>query len=585
MCSFSQNTTDIPRDNISTTKCAKSCATSSSREDMPLLSPLTPSTWSSFTPLMALGVFVVGEKASSTALSAVMLVYFMEMFEWSAKQSAVAIQILHFSWYILAPICGYFSDMPAPFGRIRSAVAGFTIYGLGFFFFTCSSLPCTWKDFPNTPGVFSNFFLFLALVCNAIGSGVDKSVVPSLIADQALTIGQDTPRTVERIFRWQSFCSNLGPVLLGGVVPYLHNYGTEKKYGGALVGTSYYLCFAACTGVYFIGWLAFIMQIHRYVDTTIDQHEKSPIALDMITATVRNGYRNYKRERGTVLGVKRDPSAVSFLAYCDGAYRETATALSSFCKILPFSLGIFGCFMALYSQYSATIVIQATFMKRPSWFLPEHVAPAGCLIAVILIPIQDWLMNYLRGPPFHVNLGPHRRIQQGFMSVIAGFLYLVGLQYHIQQTGSFTHGVFTSPVSVWWQIPFTVALSWAVLLCGSSAMEYSYQVVPDCGKGVALALYFLSVAMGSLISIFLSPLMREDNLASGYTALTLIMILATIVHRYFYKDTPSTNLAGGYVDIIGHNKKPSHPSMYFNSVPQEDNSVFEQRLSSVTRSS
>ena len=517
-----------------------STASHSSKDETPLLPHHSlihhQDTWSFTPPLLALGMFVICEKASSTGLSAVMLLYFMQMLNWSPQNATLAVQILQFSSNICTPIAGYLSDLPHPFGRLRTASVGFLIYGLAFVFFTLSAVPCAWDSFPELPGSAPLVLFLFGLIANAIGSSADKAIVPSLLGDQCKMLERHVPRISQRIYRWQAICSNMGPVLLGGVVPYLHTYGIGKEYGGELVGTSYYYSFALCTATFFIGWACFISQLGHYeqVSSAHETAQSSPMAVHLIRDMIRSSYFNYKQAKGMMLYPLKDSSRVSILAFCDDEYKETAVAVSAILRLIPFTVGIMGVFMALYSQYAATVVVQAAFMARPIWYLPEHTAVIGGIVPVLLAPIVDWFIDCLQG--WGMELGPHRRIRWGFMCVIVSFVYLVGLQGLVQETGRYVNGVFTSPVSVWWQLPFTILFSCAVLICGCTVMELLYASVPDCAKGVALSLYYIGVANGSLISIFLTPLMTEENLEMGFSVLLALMVMAAILHRLYFED-------------------------------------------------
>eukprot|EP01135_Chromosphaera_perkinsii_P000946 Nk52_evm44s153 gene=Nk52_evmTU44s153 len=519
--------------------------------------------------LIALNVFLVAERGAITAYFVVFVLYFLQMFSWSSSDANATAQAFQGLLYFFAFIFSVLSD--AWLGRLRTMQYGLVGYSVGYLLTILSSLPATWSYFPVTPGALSYTLFFAGFVFLGMSHATSRACMNAIMADQANTLKQASKKgamIVERMFRYQAAAMNLGPIFTVIVVPYVRGYGEQKEYVAdghsipsgtdgdvQMVGTSYYYSFAVCAGVYVLGMLAFFPYMKVYPTNKPDAQANSVLHT---YGAVKTGFKNYFRwRRASRQSQKKsknedyeggekechctvnpsDTCTKSILDHVDEKYKVLVQDLRSIRHVVPLCLIFLGCYLLVFTQVNSAAVIQAEWMSRPSWFEPEHLMVVGCLLAVVIVPIQDALITYLKtshGNTF--KLKPQKRITLGFLSLAFSMLFEAVLQYFVYRQGTFDeNGIFSSTVSVWYLCIYIALLSWGVILTSSSAFEYSYTVAPAYLKGTLNALVQLGFLFGAIISVALSPSVTPENLQYMFAGLCGVMVVCAVTHHIYFR--------------------------------------------------
>eukprot|EP01135_Chromosphaera_perkinsii_P000945 Nk52_evm43s153 gene=Nk52_evmTU43s153 len=436
--------------------------------------------------LIALNIFLLAERGAITGYFMVFVLYFLQMFSWSSSAANATAQAFQALLYFFAFIFAIISD--AWLGRLRTTQYGLVGYSVGYLLTILSSLPATWSYFPVTPGALSYTLFFAGFVFLGMSHATTRACINVMMADQANTLKQASKKgamVVERMFRYQAAVVNLGPVFTVIAVPYVRRYGDQKEYVAhghsttlgvngdvQMVGTSYYYSFAVCAGVYVLGMLAFFPYMKVYPTNKPNAEANSVL---QIYGAVKTALKNYFRcRRASKQSQKKnlnpdyeecgkaacdcttanpfDTCTKSILDHADEKYKMLIGDLRRIRHVVPLFLIFISCYFLAFTQFQSAAVSQAEWMSRPSWFEPEHLMVIGCLTAVIIVPIQDSLITYLKtshGNTF--KLKPQKRITLGLLSIAVSMLYEAVLQYFVYSQGSFDeNGIFTSPVRVWW---------------------------------------------------------------------------------------------------------------------------------------
>eukprot|EP01135_Chromosphaera_perkinsii_P005066 Nk52_evm13s312 gene=Nk52_evmTU13s312 len=184
----------------------------------------------------------------------------------------------------------------------------------------------------------------------------------------------------------------------------------------------------------------------------------------------------------------------------------------------------------------SSMVIQANWMQYPHWLSPSSVPFFEWLFCIMWSFVYDQALQSLRARGLSRFTGPHFRLCIGLGITSAAMLYFGGLQEVIDRNArSSSDHVYTSSVSIWWQIPgmCLIALSSVMVLAGG--LEYAFAMSPKSMKAVVLSLAVVAAGNGNAVSIALSPLITEEYLKWTYIALAIIQAIAAMAYYALFR--------------------------------------------------
>eukprot|EP01135_Chromosphaera_perkinsii_P007826 Nk52_evm18s1020 gene=Nk52_evmTU18s1020 len=472
------------------------------------------------TNVIAIMVYIVFERAAYFGFALSMVQYIVDMFEISSSSSNTIIQAFGFLLYGMGAVGSYLAD--AYLGRWKVCLYGGIMYLVGLALAFVSSLPFLWDDFPDTAGVAPLALFFAALVLVVVG-GSGKMIYSVMLADQVAADTND-PKTIERVFLWYTAAINGGPCISMYLVPYLHTFGKEKTYGDQQNGTSYYFSYIASFAFLFSGSVFFYIRRNYYVNAGPPTNG----AVSKSVSAISSAYRNRRK------CPKSDRKGKTFMSFADSQYSENAKDLQSIIHIVWMFLIFITAFQFLYLQMNSSVIIQATWMDSPSWLPAAAIIFFEAISSIFWSYVIDFLLGILR--KHGIAPGLHLRNFVGMLVAVICFLYLAGLQHYIEQNGSYSYdGVFSSTVSIWWQIPGQMLLALSSTIIYASSLEYAVGKSPKHMKNVVMALFSISLAVGSLLSVPMSPAITEDRLMYTYFGLAAGMLVSAVPYLYFYR--------------------------------------------------
>ncbi len=197
--------------------------------------------------------------------------------------------------------------------------------------------------------------------------------------------------------------------------------------------------------------------------------------------------------------------------------------------------GFFSVFWALFDQTGSAWIIQAQKMDRILWgieLLPSQIQAANPLLIMLLVPLftyllYPWLNRY-------VVLTAIRKMQLGLFITVIAFAIPSIIQMQLD-TG-------LTP-SILWQLLAYVLLTAAEVMVSITCLEFSYTQAPATMKSFVMAFYFLSVALGNLltsaVNFFIHNVDGSSKLAGAdyywfFTGLMLItaLLFLRVSQRY-----------------------------------------------------
>jgi POT family proton-dependent oligopeptide transporter len=203
-----------------------------------------------------------------------------------------------------------------------------------------------------------------------------------------------------------------------------------------------------------------------------------------------------------------------------------------------FSIFIFFIFFfTLYHQLSTTWVLQTDKMDRTLFcfeILPSQIQAFNPLLIMILSPFFAYLVYPKISKYFRVN--PVGKVTFGFFLITASFILGGGIEEMIIQ--GFRPNIF-------WQLINILIITTAEILVVIPGFEIAYVGTSEKLKSIVTAVFFLSVALGNLITLVINYLINNFEPVEAFLAgpkyywffATLMMIVSIIFRvykNYFY---------------------------------------------------
>jgi POT family proton-dependent oligopeptide transporter len=158
-------------------------------------------------------------------------------------------------------------------------------------------------------------------------------------------------------------------------------------------------------------------------------------------------------------------------------------------------------FWSLFDQKASTWVLQAGGMSKPSWFEPSQMQAINPLLVMLLIPLNN-LVFY----PMLRQLGfePTALRRMGTGIALAGLSWIVVGIMQLAMDGGET-------LSIVWQVLPYALLTLGEVLVSATGLEFAYSQAPAAMKGVIMAFFNLSVAVGNLWVLLVNAAVRNEN--------------------------------------------------------------------------
>ncbi len=288
-------------------------------------------------------------------------------------------------------------------------------------------------------------FLYLGLVCIAVGAGGIKPCVSAHVGDQ---FGTGNQHLITQVFNWFYFSINLGAFASTLLTPYL------------LEADEVPLLFFSIPGG---PWIAFGL----------------PGVLMAIATFV------FWLGRNTFIHVP--PGGREFL-------RETFSpqGIRALVNLAPLFLIFIPFFWALFDQTGSSWVLQAEHMNRNVLgfeLLPAQIQAANPLLILLLIPAFTYGVYPLMGRFFDVT--PLRKIGIGLFTTVGAFALSTAIEMAIEAGQT---------PSILWQVLAYVIITSAEIMVSIVALEFAYTQAPRKMKSFVMGVYFLGVSLGNLFT-------------------------------------------------------------------------------------
>jgi POT family proton-dependent oligopeptide transporter len=194
-------------------------------------------------------------------------------------------------------------------------------------------------------------------------------------------------------------------------------------------------------------------------------------------------------------------------------------------------MGVFAAvtlFWALFDQKASSWVIQARQMDLLVGGVelsPAQLQALNPFLIMALIPLFTWGVFPLlarRG----VDLSPLRKMTAGMFLAVLSFVAAALVQTLLDRA---IQGGAARP-SVLWQVPQYVALTVAEVLVSVTGLEFSYTQAPRAMRSTIMSIWFLTVALGNLLTAIVSKLVRLEG-ALYFWFFAALMLGAALAFR------------------------------------------------------
>jgi POT family proton-dependent oligopeptide transporter len=188
-------------------------------------------------------------------------------------------------------------------------------------------------------------------------------------------------------------------------------------------------------------------------------------------------------------------------------------------------------FWCLFDQTGAAWIGQARRMNRQLWaheVLPDQVQAFNSLLVLSFIPLFTYVVYPAISRFF--PLTPLRKISIGLFLAGISYAGCAGIE-HAFEAGHQPH--------IAWQLVNYVVLTAAEIMVSITCLEYSYTQAPKTMKSFVMAVFFLSVSLGNLITWAVNRAIQDEAgqsiiSESSYYWLFTCLMLATAVGFIFF---------------------------------------------------
>jgi POT family proton-dependent oligopeptide transporter len=337
----------------------------------------------------------------------------------------------------------------------------------------------------------------------AMGAGGIKPCVSAFVGDQ---FGPDQGDVMQRVYGWFYWSINLGSASSYLVIPEL-----LRRYGPAVAFAVPGVLMAASLLVFWAGTRHYV----RNAPSGPDPHS----FLRVVSRAVKR------------LGTGRPGEH-----WLDGARDAHPAPSVDGAKAVLRIMGVFAAvtlFWALFDQKASTWVIQASQMDRVIGGVersPAAFQVFNPFLIMGLIPLFNWVFF-----PFlerrGVSLAPLRKMTWGMFLTAASFAAAAILQIVLDGGGA-------DRPSVLWQLPQYVLLTVGEILVSVTGLEFSYSQAPRTMRSTIMSIWFLTVALGNLLTALIVKWVPLTGAASLWLFAALMLLAAlgfrVIARRYRY---------------------------------------------------
>ena len=482
-------------------------------------------------PLGALRILTVEfhERFAFYGTTYILVVYLTDMLKATTQTANIVINLFYFLSPISAIIAAILAD--GILGKPKVLAFGGAVYTCGIGVVSVSALPVVWKDFPDEPSKLAYGLFYGGITMLGMGYGMIKTCSSPLMAEQLPTTGTEAERArlIDTLFNWFYWVINFGSLFGIVICPLLrNNVGGPKRSSSSEgeYGTGFWTAFLLTFCASFFGLVIYVSGLSSY--------KSAPIQKGFLTSAVRTVWdrvrcRSYHRLSEAVYSEPTSgllPTS-GFYDQCDvNADLDIAMDASKIFLFLPI-------FWLLSNQQSTNYVIQAKYLKRPSFgdlaVPPEINAVVSTITLLMFIPLYDRVI----APRLTVSSIDKMCI--GFVLSAMGAACAGLLQLEIEHRGTIAENgdyhlhAGMQRVPFYWQYPLFMVQSMCEVLAGVTAMKLAYLLAPTSMRSVVMSLYLLSSAAGSALGLVVSPWCKPQDYEFLFFAFSGSMLVATVV--------------------------------------------------------
>jgi proton-dependent oligopeptide transporter, POT family len=352
--------------------------------------------------------------------------------------------------------------------------------------------------------------LYTGMMLIALGAGGIKPCASAFAGDQ---IPQGNDRLVSRVYGVYYWMINLGSLASTFAIPLLNQYaGPRIAFGvpGAAM--------AFALAVFWAGRRGYV--------------RLAP------TGPSRTGF--FRVVGSALAALPRRRSGTHWL---DGALGDQPAEAVAGVKAVFRIAGVFAAvavFWALFFQYASSWTVQAEQMRRDllGWTMPPEWPQnldAGLVLA--LIPLFA-LGVYPAVERAGLRVTPLRKMAAGMFVMTLSFVAAAAVEAALQ-AGLRPH--------VGWQVPQYLFLAVGEVLVSVTALEFAYGQAPRRMKSVVMALWYLTISLGQLLTAVVAGVNRFHGVAyfAFFAALMLgaAVAFALVAWRYRPVELPESAAA------------------------------------------
>jgi POT family proton-dependent oligopeptide transporter len=201
---------------------------------------------------------------------------------------------------------------------------------------------------------------------------------------------------------------------------------------------------------------------------------------------------------------------------------------------------------------TTNLISQAASMRTST--LPNDLLPTfnSATVLIFLPLVSRYLYPFLRR--HGISTHPLRRIAFGFSLEALAMACAAGIQGWIYSRGPCYSAPLTCPASqggtipndvfVGWQLPVYILEGMAEIFASPAGYEFAFTKAPKSLKSIIQAMYGLTAAAGSVISIALTPLNENPTILGVYAGISGAMFLSGVASYLFYVQDSRTARRG-----------------------------------------
>ncbi len=422
--------------------------------------------------------YIVGNEAcerfSFYGMASILVLYMNEHLLYAERDAKAYYHLFIMASYLTPLVGGWLADRF--FGRYGTILWISIAYVLGY------AVLATWQTRTG---------LLVGLALVAAGAGGIKPSVSAFVGDQ---FGAEHGSLLRRIYGWFYWIVNLGSLGSKIVIPLLLLWGGPRV-AFALPGA----LMAIALAVFWAGRRHYV----RAPPSGPDRH-------------------GLLRVVGRAL--RRLGTGAPGEHWLDGARDRHPEEAIAGAKAVFRIVGVFAAvtlFWALFEQYGSSWVFQArqldtTLLGRT--YSPAQLQALNPALVLVLVPLFTWVVF----PAFErrgTALDPLRKMTWGMFVTVLSFAAAAVLQTAID-AGRAPHAL--------WQLPQYALLTAGEVLVSVTGLEFSYTQAPRAMRSTIMSIWFLTVALGDLLTAIVTKVVRLEG-AAYFWMFAGLMLAAALV--------------------------------------------------------